>query len=118
MKARDKVVAEYHAAQYVVKEAEAQVSKLWRRENKVAPTSEEEDEDIEWLTPKKKARMEAALDYTKHLGEVVYGKLQYVSKAAAYLPHQLKDSTVQALNYAQELYTTVKTVRVTSLCLY
>ena len=112
MKARDKVVAEYHSAQYVVKEAEVQISKLWKREDKkVAPAaSEEEDEDIEWLTPKKKARMEAALDYAKQLGEVVYDKLQYVSKAATYLPHYLKDGTQKALGYSQELYTTVKTV--------
>ena len=111
VKARDKVVAECRAAQSVVTGSEMQVSKLWKREGvKAAPMPEEVDEDIEWLTPKKKARSEAALDYAKHLGEVLYSRLQSVSKAAAYLPHQLKEGTFQALNYAQELYTTVKTV--------
>lgn len=108
MKARDKVVAECRAAQ---SGAEMQVSKLWKREDlKAAPMPEEVDEDIEWLTPKKKARAEAALDYAKHLCEVVYDRLQSVSKAATFLPHQLKDGTFQAIDYAQEVYRTVKTV--------
>ena len=116
--AREGVEKQYHNVQSALKDAESQLRKLMKRQQAKEDVTwtpdeeeDEDDEDIQWLTPKEnKTRLQATFDYTKQLSEQVYGRLQTVVKATTYLPHQLKGGASQALEYAQELFTTLKSV--------
>ena len=74
------------------------------------PEETEEEDEIQWLSPKPKSRLQSSLDYAKQLSERVYTASQSVAGAATYLPHQLKDGATRVYVYAQELYTTLKPV--------
>lgn len=87
---------------------------LSRKEEPGEDTSEngeeEQEGEIKWLTPKPKARVQAALDTAKALSEKVYGAFQYMTGAVTYLPHQLKGGATSAYDKAHEIYTTLKPV--------
>ena len=78
-------------------------------------SGEEEEDEIQWLTPKPKGSVQSALDYTKQLSERVFTAFQSVSQAITLLPHPLKGGASQAYSYAQELYTTLKAVKTHSI---
>ena len=118
--AREGIEKQYASVHGAVKDMEAQLRSLMKgqpTEESVAwakateAEDEEEEEDIQWLTPKEeRTRVQASFDYAKQLSEQVYCRLQTVAKATSLLPHHLKDGATQVYGYAQELYTTLKAV--------
>ena len=72
---------------------------------------EGEGVQLESMTPSQKATLlQGVLDYTRQLSERVFTAFQSVSMATNYLPHNLKSGTSHALQFSQELYTTLKSV--------
>lgn len=76
---------------------------------------EEEDNRIEWLTPRPQGTLQASLDYAKQLSEKVFHAFQAVTVATTYLPKQFKDGAGQSFQYAQEMYSTLKPVSTCNL---
>lgn len=114
--AREKASEHYKTLQVTMKELEAQIKTLLAKkattDQQTSLLPEEEGEkNIEWLDPKPKGSIQAALDYAKQLSERVYTSLHAVTRATSLLPHHLKDSTTHAFGYAQEFYTTLKSAK-------
>ena len=123
---REGVDRQYNNLQDTVKELDSKLRALLHQHAKkdgaeqtswLPEESGEEEDEIQWLTPKPKGSVQSALDYTKQLSERVFTAFQSVSQAITLLPHPLKGGASQAYNYAQELYTTLKAVK-THLILY
>ena len=70
-------------------------------------TKDEDEDEEEEMDPKvRQGRLQDALDYAKRLSEMAHDSLQYVGKATAYLPSQLKNGATQAFTQVQEVYST------------
>ena len=123
--AREGVDRQYNNLQDTVKELNSKLRALLRQHAKKddaeqtswlpEESGDEEEDEIQWLTPKPKGSVQSALDYTKQLSERVFTAFQSVSQAITLLPHPLKGGASQAYSYAQELYTTLKAVKTHSI---
>ena len=113
---RDKAGQHYQSVATAIKDLEGHIKEMLSRtaqgEDKVnwLPDETEEDNEIQWLKPQPVSRLQSTLDYAKQLSEKVYTGLRSVSGATSYLPHHLKGGATQAYEYAQELYSHLKTV--------
>ncbi len=81
------------------------VSKRW------PPEDDDEEMKVDWLAPKSQGPMQSSLDYAKQLSEKVFHTFKSVTVATTYLPGHLRGGATQGYQYAQEMYSTLKPVR-------
>lgn len=107
----------YQTVTTTLKDLEDQLKQLLSRKPYAVDVSwlpkdddEEDSMKIEWLNPKSQGVIQSSLDYAKQLSEKVFHTFQSVTVVTTRLPSHLKGGATQGYQYAQEMYSTLKTV--------
>lgn len=117
--ARDGMDKQYQSVTSALKDLEDQIKQLVSRQQSQTgmswlPKDDEDEESVNvgWLTQASKPQgvLQSSLDYTKQLSEKVFRGFQSVTVATTYLPGHLKGGATQGYQYAQEMYSTLKSV--------
>lgn len=114
--ARDGMDKKYQTMTSALKELEGQIKQLLSRQSSSLLVKDEDDDEegvkVEWLTPTPQGAIQSSLDYAKQLSEKVFRGFQSATVATTYLPGHLKGGATQGYQYALEVYSTLKPVRV------
>lgn len=105
----------YQTVASALKDLEDQIKQLLSRQQRPNLLPEgDEDEDsvnVELFTLRKpQGALQSSLDYAKQLSEKIFHGFQSVTVATTYLPGHLKEGATQGYQYAQEMYSTLKSV--------
>lgn len=109
----------YQSVTSALKDMEEQIKQLLSHQSKVgwpSKSSDDEDDDdavkVDWITPNSQGIVQSSLDYAKQLSEKVFHAFKSASVATTYLPSRLRGGATQGYQQAQEMYSTLKSVKI------